>query len=160
MLCGASQARPPVNPSEGTEMAEPSYFQVRYRRYRPSVPVARAQARALAKEWRLPHSLVDPLEWVVTELVTNAVIHGRTTRGSHVAVTYHLDDVRLRVDVRDAASGMPSVGSPGPEDSAESEGGRGLRIVAALADDWGVMPKVIGKSVWVELALASKEATA
>ena len=75
-------------------------------------------------------------------------------------MTFHLDDVRLRVDVRDAASGMPTVGPPGPEDIAESEGGRGLQVVAALADDWGVTPKVVGKSVWAELALASKEATA
>ncbi|WP_405540564.1 ATP-binding protein [Streptomyces sp. NBC_00075] len=131
-------------------------LQVRYRRYRPSVPVARAQARALSREWRLPDPVADSLEWVVTELVTNAVIHGRATRGSRVAVTYHLDDGRLRVDVRDAASGMPSVGSPTPKDGDESEGGRGLRIVAALADDWGVTPRVIGKSVWAELAVSPK----
>ena len=144
-------------------MAETRNLQVRYRRYRPSVPVARAQARALSREWRLPDLVADSLEWVVTELVTNAVIHGRATRGSRVAVTYHLDDGLLRVDVRDAASGMPSVGSSAPEDCDESEGGRGLRIVAALADDWGVTPRVIGKSVWAELAVSpkdSKEGTA
>ncbi len=139
-------------------MAETMNVQVRYRRYRLSVPVARAQARALSREWRLPRPVADSLEWVVTELVTNAVIHGRATRGSRVAVTYHLDDGRLRVDVRDAASGMPSVSSPTPEDGDgdESEGGRGLRIVAALADDWGVTPRVIGKSVWAELAVSPK----
>nr|WP_239148806.1 ATP-binding protein [Streptomyces sp. SID12501] len=131
-------------------------LQVRYRRYRPSVPVARAQARALSRQWRLPDSVADSLEWVVTELVTNAVIHGRATRGSRVAVTYHLDGGRLRVDVRDAASGMPSAGSPTPEDGDESEGGRGLQVVAALADDWGVTPRVIGKSVWAELAVSPK----
>lgn len=135
-------------------MAEPRSFRVRYRRYRPSVPVARVKARALAQEWRLPRHAADSLEWVVTELVTNAVIHGRATRGSYVAVTYYLDDVLLRVDVRDAAGGMPCVGSPVPEDGDEPEGGRGLRIVAALADAWGVTPRVIGKSVWAELVVS------
>ncbi|MEV5525812.1 ATP-binding protein [Streptomyces prunicolor] len=136
-------------------MAEPRSLQVRYRRYRPSVPVARAKARALAKEWHLPSPAVDFLEWVVTELVTNAVIHGRATRGSHVLVAYHLDDDLLRVEVRDAASGMPRIGSSTSED-AEPEGGRGLQIVAALADSWGITPRVIGKSVWAEIAVSSK----
>ncbi|MEU6757584.1 ATP-binding protein [Streptomyces sp. NPDC046685] len=138
-------------------MAEPRSLQVRYRRYRPSVPVARAKARALAREWGLLLDVADSLEWVVTELVTNAVIHGRATRGSRVVVAYHLDGERLRVEVRDAASGMPRVGSSVSEDGDAPEGGRGLQIVATLADDWGVTPRVIGKSVWVELALSSKE---
>lgn len=139
-------------------MAEPRSLQVRYRRYRPSVPVARAKARALAKEWRLPPHVADFLEWVVTELVTNAVIHGRAPRGSRVVVAYHLDDDRLRVDVRDAASGLPRVGASAFADGETAAGGRGLQIVAAMADDWGVTPRVIGKSVWAEIAVASKEA--
>lgn len=140
-------------------MAELRSLQVRYRRYRPSVPIARTKARALAKEWHLPSPATDFLEWVVTELVTNAVIHGRTTRGSHVLVAYHLDDDLLRVEVRDAASGMPRVGPPPvTEDGDEPEGGRGLQIVAALADEWGVIPRVIGKSVWAEIAVSSTNA--
>ncbi|MGX9886665.1 ATP-binding protein [Streptomyces sp. NPDC002276] len=130
-------------------MTEPRSLQVRYRRYRPSVPAARTRAKALAKEWDLPQYTADFLEWVVTELVTNSVIHGQTMRGSRVLVAYYLADNLLRVEVRDAASGMPHTGSPGG-------GGYGLRIVAALADDWGVTPRVIGKSVWAEIAVSSK----
>ncbi|MEH0417267.1 ATP-binding protein [Streptomyces sp. B21-083] len=140
-------------------MAEPRSLQVRYRRYRPSVPVARAKARALAEDWCLLPDAADFLEWVVTELVTNAVIHGRATRGSRVLVVYHIDDDRLLVEVRDAASGMPPVAAPVSPRSGVDEGGRGLQIVAALADDWGVTPRVIGKSVWAELAVSSKEGT-
>jgi hypothetical protein len=69
-------------------------------------------------------------------------------RGSRVLVAYHLADDLLRVEVRDAAGGMPHTGSP--------SGGHGLRIVAALADDWGVIPRVIGKSVWAEIGVSSK----
>ncbi|MCX4699020.1 ATP-binding protein [Streptomyces sp. NBC_01373] len=139
-------------------MAEPRSLQVRYRRYRPSVPIARAKARLVAKEWCLPPHVADSLEWVVTELVTNAVIHGRATRGSRVLVAYHLEDDLLRVDVRDAASGMPRVRPSSNPDGEAATGGRGLQIVSTLADSWGVTPRVIGKSVWVELAVSVREA--
>ncbi|KND39583.1 ATP-binding protein [Streptomyces acidiscabies] len=134
-------------------MAESKEFQVWYRRFRPSVSIARAGSRDLAKLWGLPH-LIDPLEWVVTELVTNAIIHGQAARGSHVAVTYHLDDTRLRVEVRDAATGVPTLTPPllGDEDA-----GRGLHLVAALSDTWGVKRNVIGKTVWAHLAVTPEE---
>ncbi|MFC4035733.1 ATP-binding protein [Streptomyces polygonati] len=141
-----------------------------YRRYRPSVGVARRDARRLAAEWGLPE-VADILASVISELVTNAVVHGRAPRGSRVLVTYRLDeDVRLRVErvdrvervqpvrqvlrveVRDWATGMPkTTRRPSPE----AENGRGLRTVAALTDRWGVIPRVIGKSVWFEIRLLS-----
>jgi hypothetical protein len=55
---------------------------------------------------------------------------------------------------------MPNVDSAVSTDSDDAEGGRGLLVVAALADDWGVTPRVIGKSVWAELAVSSDEETA
>jgi anti-sigma regulatory factor (Ser/Thr protein kinase) len=138
-------------------MAAPRSLQVRYRRYRPAVPVARAKARAVADEWYLSQHIADSLEWVVAEPVTNAVIHGRATRGSHVVVAYHLDDGLLRVEVRDTADGLPRLLSPAPPDREIPLSGRGLRIVASLADSWGVTPRVIGKSVWAEWAVATRE---
>lgn len=140
-------------------MAEPKSVQVRYRRYRPSVPVARAKARELAHDWGLLH-VADQLEWGVTELVTNAVIHGRAPRGSRVVVGYHLADDLLRVDVRDWASGMPRMIPPTSPGDIVREHGRGLATVAALVDHWGVIPRVIGKSVWFEITLGSTEAAA
>lgn len=134
-------------------MAEPKSLQVRYRRYRPSVPIARAKARAVAQAWGLSRLVADSLEWVVTELVTNAVIHGRATRGSRVLVAYHLDGDLLRVEVRDAASGMPRMIQPASPNGLVRESGRGLATVAALVDRWGVIPRVIGKSVWFEITL-------
>ncbi|MDX3386803.1 ATP-binding protein [Streptomyces niveiscabiei] len=114
---------------------------------------ARAEARDLAKLWGFPQA-TDQLEWVVTELVTNAIIHGQAMRGSHVAVTYHLDGTRLRIEVRDAATGTPALTPPllGDEDA-----GRGLHLVAALSDAWGVKRNVIGKTVWAHLAVTPGE---
>ena len=121
-----------------------------YRRYRPAVASARATARRLANEWGLT-KVTDSLKSAVSELVANAVVHGRAPRGSCVSVSYRLDAARLRVEVRDWATGMPRTVRPAPAGAAALEHGRGLRMVAALTDRWGVIPRVIGKSVWFEI---------
>jgi anti-sigma regulatory factor (Ser/Thr protein kinase) len=105
----------------------------------------------------MPQVAADTLEWAVTELVTNAVIHGRAPRGSRVVVAYHLADDLLRVDVRDWASGMPRMIQATSVNGLVRESGRGLATVAALVDRWGIVPRVIGKSVWFEITLGSKE---
>ncbi|MEV8064649.1 ATP-binding protein [Streptomyces sp. NPDC085995] len=102
--------------------------------------------------------MADDLALLVSELITNAVIHGSTGRGSQVHVTYRLLDDRLRVDVRDAATGRPRLMRPTSLDGVPRDYGRGLIVVATLADRWGVTPHVIGKSVWFELALSSEGA--
>lgn len=104
--------------------------------------------------------MAKDLEWLVGELVTNAVVHGRAGRGSRVTVTYRLVGDLLRVDVRDTATGLPRPARwpAGGDDTAE--GGRGMLIVAAVAHRWGVAPRVIGKSVWFEFRLAPTEACA
>nr|BFD82507.1 hypothetical protein StreXyl84_19080 [Streptomyces sp. Xyl84] len=51
-----------------------------------------------------------------------------------------------RVEVHDSGGGEVRE----PEASAESEHGRGLLLVAALADKWGVEGRVPGKTVWCE----------
>jgi len=134
-------------------MAEVKSFHVWYRRFRPSVSLARTKSLALLEEWGLAQ-IADPVQWVLTELLTNAIIHGKAMRGSHVAVTYHLTPTHLRLEVRDAATGMPKLTPPlkGDEDA-----GRGLHLVAALADDWGVTRNVIGKTVWAHLAVVPQE---
>ncbi|MGW6239494.1 ATP-binding protein [Streptomyces sp. NPDC055094] len=119
-----------------------------YRRYRPAVAIARTHARELAEKWELLE-VRDSLEMAVSELVTNAVVHGRAAKGSRVTVTYRLDEDRLRAEVRDWASGMPRINRQSPR-GVYATGGRGLQVVAAITDRWGVIPRVIGKSVWFE----------
>ncbi len=86
---------------------------------------------------------------VLSELVGNAVRHARTEFS--VSVTWEAD--RLRVEVGDSDTRPPALLGL---DSA-STSGRGLHIVAAIADDWGWQTAtnaqgMSGKRVWAELA--------
>jgi anti-sigma regulatory factor (Ser/Thr protein kinase) len=80
---------------------------------------------------------------LTSELVTNAIIHART----QVAVTIRLADEALRVVVLDESKEHPSRRSG----NDELGGGRGLKLVEALAASWGVSPEGSGKAVWFEL---------
>lgn len=86
---------------------------------------------------------------VVSELVTNAVIHAGTT----VAVRIHLLDAGgVRLEVADSRSWPPVPRQLVPD----SVGGRGLVLVQALADSWGVDATPDGKVVWAEIEPAGR----
>lgn len=129
----------------------------RYRRARPAARAARAGARALAVRWGHP-DLADDVELLVSEVFSNAVIHGTTGRGSQVHVTYRLLDDRIHVEVRDAATGRPGLMPPVLADEEVRENGRGLLVVSRVAHRWGVVRRVIGKSVWFEILLRGEAA--
>ena len=81
---------------------------------------------------------------VLSELATNAVLHSRS---KHDFFTVHaeLTDGHARLVVEDAGGTWEP---PGP---AETDGGRGLQIVAALADAWGIDGDASGRVVWARL---------
>lgn len=85
-------------------------------------------------------------ELLITELVTNALVH--TDRGAEVSAS--LAAARLRVEVRDFAARRPRPYVPTADDGTH---GRGLVLVQELADDWGVdaLAPDSGKVVWFEL---------
>ena len=92
--------------------------------------------------------LSDNAALLVSELVTNAVLHART---DCVVVAEKGDDA-LRVEVIDRNGDLVGV-QPGAE-RLSAQGGRGLVIVAALATAWGVQEHPLGKSVWFTLPTA------
>lgn len=84
---------------------------------------------------------------MASELASNAVRHAR----SPFRVTVCRRAGRLRIEVADRGDGVPEMRAPRPSEAT----GRGLRIVDALSDAWGVTPLDDGgKSVWFELVAA------
>nr|WP_251076320.1 ATP-binding protein [Streptomyces sp. ISL-12] len=111
-----------------------------------SVALARHRAQRLVTEWG--HAGLAPdAALLVSELGGNAVLHG-CLRDRLFRVELALFARRLRIDVSDPRGEL----LPRPRDVPEDEtSGRGLLIVAALADRWGTMTRTVGKSVWCEL---------
>ncbi|WP_405796248.1 ATP-binding protein [Streptomyces sp. NBC_01506] len=96
-------------------------------------------------------ALIDEVTLVVSELVTNAVLHTRT---SEVRVTIAVLDGFLVVTVID---GMPGLATPRRADEV-AESGRGLTLVAVVAEehggDWGTNDT--GTETWCRLALPAE----
>jgi anti-sigma regulatory factor (Ser/Thr protein kinase) len=116
-----------------------------YPRDRRSVAVARDFTRLTLADWGVAE-LSDDVLLCASELATNALLHGVPPhRCFRLALTLTPDGV-LRVEVHDSGPGEIRAADPAPE----SEHGRGLLLVAALADDWGVRERDPGKVVWCE----------
>ncbi|MEV0847609.1 ATP-binding protein [Streptomyces sp. NPDC049954] len=130
-------------------VSAPPGGRIRLPRRRPSVRKARDYVRSLGATWGLEGEQLDSVLLVVSELVTNAVLHARCGPGRQVALTLIREPGRVRVEVRDAGDGepQPRKGIPFTE-----EHGRGLAVVAELAADWGVAREVVGKTVWATVA--------
>ncbi|THA25076.1 ATP-binding protein [Streptomyces sp. RKND-216] len=109
--------------------------------------LARLLTVAHLASWGLPS---DAAAHVVAELAANAALHGRVPgRDFRLTLTAGADG-RLRVEVADTrGERLPTGGRRAPDD--DSETGRGMLIVQALADTWGVetgpLPR---KTVWAE----------
>ncbi|MGH9187379.1 MAG: ATP-binding protein [Acidimicrobiales bacterium] len=89
--------------------------------------------------------IIDVVELLTSELVTNAVVHTGVPR---VLVLVLAPD-HVRVEVEDGSSRPPVLVQSLP---ATSLTGRGIRIVEALSTRWGVEPVAKGKRVWFEVA--------
>ncbi|MFJ6798977.1 ATP-binding protein [Streptomyces sp. NPDC091268] len=114
-------------------------------RSRQTVSSARQFTRDTLHTWGVGARRDDML-LCVSELATNALLHG-VPPGRGYLLRLLTFDATVRIEVHDSGPGGPRVGGrPG----AGCPTGRGLLIVAALADDWGVLPRRPGKVVWCE----------
>jgi anti-sigma regulatory factor (Ser/Thr protein kinase) len=89
--------------------------------------------------------LGDDVELVVSELVTNAWQCG----ARRIQLSLEFPAGVVRVVVEDDGPGTPRK----QDATAQDTHGRGLTIVAALAQGWGVDPASAGKRVWAEFAV-------
>lgn len=110
----------------------------------PSTPAAARRLVEAALADSRYRELTEVALLLTSELATNAVLHARTA----LVVEVSLNDGRLRVEVWDHSDGRPQRQPP----SLDSDRGRGLALVAALAAAWGTEQGSGSKSVWFELA--------
>lgn len=118
----------------------------------PAEPASAGQARRFAdatlRAWNC-EPLVDIAVLLMSELVSNAILHAGTT----IHVVIRLGDEYVRVEVQDGNARDPS-----PRHySTMATTGRGLLLVEELAERWGVLSPAPGpgKTVWFELARAA-----
>jgi len=107
-----------------------------------SVPLARRFVRARLVDGAAD---VDTATLLVSEVVTNAILHARTP----VTLTVDMADEVVRITVRDGSPARPRLHSFAPTSAT----GRGLQLLDRLAKRWGVDadPVTGGKIVWFEV---------
>ncbi len=95
----------------------------------------------------VPDDAADAVALIASELASNSVRHA----GSAFRIRIERLPDHIRLEVEDDSGGRPMMKSPSITDTS----GRGLQIVAALADEWGVelVPESTGKIVWATIAL-------
>ena len=93
----------------------------------------------------LPETTVNDATLLVSELVTNAVLHV----GGMVTVVIDCEDDRVAIAVGDHSTDEPVVRTPDDHDPH----GRGMRLVDSVASNWGCTPSSDGegKTVWFSL---------
>ncbi len=114
----------------------------------PDLAAPRASRRfvtGVLRRWSVPVDVVDRAQLLVSELVSNAVLHGRGTICIVVAPT---DVARMfRIEVRNSGAREPVMRHAAPHELS----GRGLHIVHELSHDWGTATDNGVTSVWFEM---------
>lgn len=89
--------------------------------------------------------LLDAASLLVSELVTNAIVHGRTD----VALHAEIDGSFFRAEITDGNPTLPVARRP----AALAGTGRGFQLIEGIATRWGVLKSPGGKTIWFELAI-------
>jgi anti-sigma regulatory factor (Ser/Thr protein kinase) len=122
------------------------------------VAITRNRIAAQVRAWGavLDQETADTLDLLVSELVTNAVLH---TQSLLITVGVHLERGRLRIEVDDGSTAPPIGPASDPLDGWQDESGRGVHLIAGLAAEHGWEPLPRGKRVWFELVITEPTRT-
>lgn len=116
--------------------------------------VADARERVFERlsSWGLPDEVRHTAALVISEFFTNAVVHTDTSR---VRCRLHLREQLVRIEVLDEGGGLRGVAAREAEEGDVN--GRGLKLVSAVAEKWGVQTgsEQSGRLVWAELSLTA-----
>jgi signal transduction histidine kinase/DNA-binding response OmpR family regulator len=105
-----------------------------------AIAEVRDRVTGVLRAWGASDVAIDDVVLIVSELVTNALLHGRPP----VELRLRNSHVHLVLEVQDGASYLPRRMRPTTDD----EHGRGLQLAALLARRWGTRPTRDGKVVW------------
>ncbi|MEV6731946.1 MULTISPECIES: ATP-binding protein [unclassified Streptomyces] len=119
----------------------PSFREQRFPRARVSARAVRQFVGDTLAGWGVSERR-DDIRLCASELAANAVLHGAPP-GREFSVRLTREQEGLWIEVRDSGPGRPALRHPG----SEAEGGRGLWLVGALADELEVREEVVGKTV-------------
>lgn len=117
------------------------------RRRFPPRPSSVGQARRMIRDLLADagrEDLVETAELLVSEIVTNALVHA----GTPIDVEVCFVGGGLRIEISDGSPHVPSPRGYGPSAGT----GRGLMLLEELVEDWGVLPEDPGKTVWFHIA--------
>jgi anti-sigma regulatory factor (Ser/Thr protein kinase) len=112
----------------------------------PPEPASATCARQVTREHlsaSCPQDSIDVAALLVTELVTNAVLHARTA----IVLVVDVGPGQVFLRVRDGSDAIPAPRRYG----VEAATGRGLALVEQLATAWGVIQNDKGKEVWCQI---------
>ncbi|MDH6625243.1 anti-sigma regulatory factor (Ser/Thr protein kinase) [Streptomyces sp. LBL] len=140
-----------MNQKKSTQLQSPTrHFDVLLSPTPRGARLARLLATEWLRTWDLSTGLTDIAAHLVAELASNAATHGRLS-GRSFRVALHATADVLRIEVTDTrGNALPCPQPP----STEAVSGRGLLLVEALADRWGVDPGPVPcKTVWAEVDL-------
>ncbi|MEV7015689.1 ATP-binding protein [Streptomyces sp. NPDC093991] len=112
------------------------------------ISTLRSDVRARLHDWGV-REVIDSAQLCVSELVANVITH--LGRGTPVSLTLSLSRARLRIEVRDPDTRvLPTL----VEATEDAESGRGLTLIDALSDRWGVELDQDSKVTWCEIVAA------
>ncbi|OEV05873.1 hypothetical protein AN219_35860 [Streptomyces nanshensis] len=146
----------PAQPS-ATEAITVCVFAQRFSATRRGARLARYLTLHQLDVWGVPYGSgpSGDVAAIVGELAANAVLHGRVP-GRDFGLVLRFPGDHIRVEVTDTRTeSRPTAPGQLVAPAPESESGRGLLIVAALATRWGVTDNAPapGKTVWAEVAI-------
>lgn len=139
-----------------TAMADQRRDTFRVPKHKRNVPVARTRVQKALADWGISGTLADDIILSADELLSNAIRHCRVTF-AQIEISISVQDEALLVEVSDPDTDkIPQLRNP----TSEEEGGRGLYLVAQLADSWGHRDRKNSKCVWARFVIASQHGRA
>jgi anti-sigma regulatory factor (Ser/Thr protein kinase) len=132
-----------LTPTGGSFAGEPGVLELALPAEPSSAAAARHSLAAYCRDHGVPTQLTDDALLVISELVTNAVLHA----GTPTMAWAEYEPGSITVAVVDGSSSLPALLAP----SERRESGRGVAIIDELGATWGLIRTSLGKIIWVNI---------